>query len=147
MQKCFYLFAILAWSGCVSRQESVGLVRIEDLDRPPKPVFQPPAEYIEVWSRSRIDAQASVEFTIQEDGAVSDAAVLRETNSDIGLAAVAAVKKWRFAPPTCRGFPARVRLATLLSGKLIDMKFVMPKEESNQASEPTSGLAPGRGSL
>jgi TonB family protein len=126
MRKEIVLVSMIALSGCANVPRSVGVVRIEDLDSPPKAVSQPLMEYTEVWHRSRIEAQATVALTIQEDGSVADVAVVRATNPEIGRAAVESVKKWRFEPPTSRGVPARVALKIPIVSDLENTKFIMP---------------------
>ena len=120
------LASMLALSGCAHMSRPAGLVRIEDLDKPPKAVAQPLMEYTEVWRRSRVNAEAIIALTIQEDGRVADVAVMQATNPEIGRAAVESVKKWRFEPPTSRGAPARVAMRIPIVSDLENTKFIMP---------------------
>lgn len=41
---------------------------------------------------------AQVQFTVEADGKVSQAQAIKSSNSRLGVAAVEAVKQWRFAP-------------------------------------------------
>ena len=126
MRKEIILASMIALSGCAHALQSAGLVRIEDLDRPPKAVSQPLMEYTEVWHRSGIKAEATVALTIQEDGSVADVVTVLATNPEIGRAAAESVKKWRFEPPTRRGVPARVQLKIPIVSDLENTKFIMP---------------------
>lgn len=100
---------------------------MEDLDRKPRAIAQPKAEYIEVWQKSRIEPKATVSFTIQEDGSVTDAAVVNATRAEAGAAAVASVKMWKFEPPTYQGLPAKVFLKVMVSFGFEDTTFIMPE--------------------
>lgn len=126
MRKEIVLALSLALSGCAHVQRSAGLVRIEDLDRPPKAVSQPLIAYTELWQRSRIEAKVTVALTIQEDGSVSDVTAEQATNPAISRAAVESVKNWRFEPPTRGGVPARVQLKIPIVSDLENTKFIMP---------------------
>lgn len=125
-RKSTVLAFLVALSSCTDVQRSAGLVRLEDLDKPPKAVSQPLMEYTEVWHRSRIEAQATVALTIQEDGSVTDVSLVRATNPEIGRAAVKTIKEWRFERPTSRGVPARVALHVPIVSNLQNTKFIMP---------------------
>jgi len=125
MRKALALVSLM-FCGCTHLEKSAQLVRVQDLDKPPKAISQPLMAYTEVWERSRISAEAVVALTIQEDGSVADVAVSRATNPEIGRAAVEAVKKWRFEPPTSRGVPARVAMQIPIVSDLENTRFIMP---------------------
>ncbi|HEY9107124.1 MAG TPA: TonB family protein, partial [Roseateles sp.] len=44
------------------------------------------------------DAYARVKFTVAPDGSVSQVESIKASHSRLGIAAVEAVKQWRFAP-------------------------------------------------
>ncbi len=125
MRKEFVLASLIALSGC-GHAHSAGLVRFNDLDKPPKAISQPLMDYTELLHRSRINAQATVALTIQKDGSVADVAAVQATNPEVGRAAVASVKKWRFEPPTSRGAPARVKLTIPIVSDHENTKFIVP---------------------
>lgn len=122
------LAVALMVAGCASAERVTPIVRLEDLDNPPRAIFRPNPEYTEIWQRSRIEAIAVVSLMIEEDGSVANVALEVTTKPEMGKAAVEAVKKWRFDPPTSRGKPARVRLKIAIDGEA-SVKF----KEANQA--------------
>lgn len=126
MRRELILVAILGWSGCASVPRSAGLVRPEELDREPRVLSQPMAEYMDVLRRSGGKAQAIVSATILEDGSVAEATTLQATNPEIGQAAADAVKQWRFETPTRRGVPARVTMQIPILSNLEDATLLTP---------------------
>lgn len=126
MRKELILAAILLGSGCASVPRSAGLVRPEELDREPRVLSQPMAEYMDVLRRSGGKAQAIVSATILEDGSVAEATTLQATNPEIGQAAADAVKQWRFETPTRRGVPARVTMQIPILSNLENATLLTP---------------------
>jgi TonB family protein len=128
-------------AGCASAERVTPIARLEDLDKPPHAIFRPDLDYTEIWQKSRIEATAVVSLTVKEDGRVANVALEVTTKPEMGRAAVEAVRKWRFDPPTSHGKPARVRLKIAIDGEA-SVKF----KEANQAPlrMPVSGtLAAG----
>ena len=116
MSKSVLVAMILALAGCPSAKAPSALVRVEDLDKPPQAIVHPDPDYTELWTRSRIQTAATVSVIIEEDGRVSNATLDMSTKPEYGTAVVEAAKKFRFAPLTSHGRPARVRLPVYFDG-------------------------------
>jgi TonB family protein len=129
MRAQLLIIFLIILASCAHRQQSAGLVRLEDLDKKPMAIAQPKAEYIEVWKSARIQPTAIVLFTIQEDGSVADVALVKATRPEAGTVAVASVKMWKFEPPTYHGRPARVLIKTEVSFDFEDTTFINSEEK------------------
>lgn len=81
----------------------------KELDRIPTPLnAQPPAVSKDLVGKN--PAEVTVEFFIDESGTVRMPSVLEADNADLAAACAAAVRTWRFDPPTRRGVPTLVRV-------------------------------------
>lgn len=75
--------------------------------RVPEVVFRPALRYPPMAERRRLEGFVEIEFTIGADGSVSELEVLRgEPEGVFEREALAAMERWRFAPPTA---PMRAR--------------------------------------
>jgi protein TonB len=76
-----------------------------EVDVPPRVEMQSPPEYPEVARSLKLEDVVVVSVLVSETGSVSDARVLRHSSKWRGFddAAVAAVRRWRFAPASDGG--------------------------------------------
>jgi protein TonB len=63
-----------------------------------KPLFQPQPEIPRDMRASIANGRVVLGFTVQPDGTVREAAILRTTNRRLGKPALDAVSQWRFEP-------------------------------------------------
>jgi len=76
----------------------------------PTPVKTPPPEYPTVLKRDGISGLVALKVEIDENGAVTNCAVSKSSNSGFDEAAVKAVKMWKFTPAKKDGAPVKVSL-------------------------------------
>lgn len=95
------------------------LVRVGGLIREPKRIVTVPAEYPDIARSARIEGLVIVEATIDEQGFVTGARVLRSVPLLDG-AALAALKQWRYTPTLLNGVPVRVLLTITFNFRLGD---------------------------
>jgi TonB family protein len=82
-------------------------------DLPPQVIAAPAPTYPQklvshdVFGRG-VDGQATVEFTIDAQGAVHNERVIQETRKEFGPAALAAIRLWKFTPAMKAGHPVSV---------------------------------------
>ncbi|SDD65627.1 energy transducer TonB [Aquimonas voraii] len=73
----------------------------------PEVVYRPPLRYPAMAERRRLEGFVEIEFTIGADGSVSQLEILRSQPEDVfDREALAAMQRWRFAPPAA---PMRAR--------------------------------------
>ena len=94
------------------------LGRARDLDQPLRIVSQPPPAFPRELFHRRVEGETTVEFLLDVDGRPRLPRVLRSTDPMFGYAAVHAVSRWRFDPPTCRGRPTVMRVIVPISFRL-----------------------------
>jgi len=94
----------------------------------PREVVRP--EYPVGLRRSGQAGGAILEFTVDANGRVGDATVLRASHAEFGKAARGALLRWRFHPAEARGtrVPSRVRMAFAfqLDGVPADWRWLVP---------------------
>lgn len=71
----------------------------------PQPVYRPETGYPVSMVSSGVEADVTVEYAIDEDGAVTQAKVVKATSSGFDQAALDGIKKWRFTPILKDGIP------------------------------------------
>lgn len=87
--------------------EAPAPIRAPAAPRVPEVVFRPALRYPPMAERRRIEGFVEMEFTIGADGSVSQVEVLRsEPEGMFDREALAAMERWRFAPPDA---PMRAR--------------------------------------
>ena len=81
-----------------------------ELDRPPKPVKTVDPEYPQMARRTGKVGRVVLRILITKNGQVAQVKVIQGPGAGLGFedAAVAAVKQWRFSPPTVHGTPVDV---------------------------------------
>jgi protein TonB len=76
----------------------------------PVPIFETRPFYPKDLADLKIQGVALVDFIVETDGSVQYAAAIRQTNEEFGLAAVSAVKRWKFKPGLKNGVPVRTHM-------------------------------------
>jgi TonB family protein len=74
----------------------------------PVPLDQPKPRYPAFDASNRTEGEVIVRITIDRDGAVESADVIRSANERMDAAAVRAARRWRYRPATLNGQPVRV---------------------------------------
>jgi len=64
--------------------------------------------------------EVTVRIIVDTNGDVQDASVLKSSDPDLSAAALAAVKQWKFSPPSRNGRPVKVRLQETVIFNLAD---------------------------
>jgi len=82
--------------------------------RPPEKVDHVPPIYPPIARAARVSGVVILEATIAEDGTVQDVRVLRSI-ALFDVAAVEAVRQWRFTPTLLNGQPVRVLMTVTVS--------------------------------
>ncbi len=82
--------------------------RPQEVDRMPAPVFTVAPKYAREAEQQGLRGRVEVRFYIDEQGAVRLPAVAAETPAYLADTAVAAVREWRFEPPTHHGRPVLI---------------------------------------
>jgi TonB family protein len=82
---------------------------LKELDKIPTPIAAQAPLYPETMARERRAGSTTVEFFIDETGAVRMPSVVNTDHSDFAVSAVIAVKDWKFEPPTRNGRPVLLR--------------------------------------
>jgi len=81
----------------------------EDLDRVPVPTVMVTPQYPKVLADKGVKGRVTVEYYIDETGAVRMPCVSPDDNPILGSLTIAAVTQWKFAPPTSHGRAVLVR--------------------------------------
>lgn len=76
---------------------------LRELDRIPTPVAAPPPGYPRSLAQRGTMGDVTVNFYIDETGAVRLPAVESGNDPDLAALAIVAIQQWKFEPPTCRG--------------------------------------------
>ncbi len=85
--------------------------RRDEVDRPPRPVVQPPPVYPYQARLRRIEGFVDVRFTVRRDGSVTNIhTVAAQPGETFVRAATAAVARWRFEPGRKGGKPVPTRM-------------------------------------
>ena len=88
---------------------------VSTIDKLPKPIDVPPPVYPEEWAEDGRKGRITVTFFIDEEGQARFPMVQHEADEWLAGVAVAAVRKWRFAPCTANGRPVLVRAQQVFS--------------------------------
>jgi TonB family protein len=79
-----------------------------EIDRLPVPVFAVAPKYAVEAEQQGVHGRVEVRFYIDETGAVRMPAVASDTHPYLANSAVAALREWRFEPPTRHGRPVLI---------------------------------------
>ncbi len=91
-------------------EETDAIFSAADLDQMPRATSQPPPEYPADLRRKRIGGTVYVVFIVDRTGRVVQPAIERTPHPQLGAAALAAVRKWRFEPGKRQGRPVPFKL-------------------------------------
>jgi len=84
---------------------------LSELDRIPTPIRTRAPATPPRLARDHGSASVSVEFYIDETGAVRLPSVAANQDPELAANAIAALHDWKFEPPTCKGKPVLVRVS------------------------------------
>jgi TonB family protein len=87
---------------------TVRVCKLRDLDRIPDLVTLVVPQYPAAMKEKRTAGSAVISFYIDETGTVRIAGIAESSQPEFALAALEAVRQWKFAPPTRRQRPVRV---------------------------------------
>jgi protein TonB len=97
-------------AGAGMAQKLGKIFNLEDLDRPPEPLFQPAPMYPHAMRREGATAKVMVEFIVDEHGAVLAPIVFETTHHGFDDAALAGVARWKFRPGIHSGRKVNTRM-------------------------------------
>ena len=89
----------------------------EKLDRVPEPTVTVSPQYSKELAAKGVKGQVTVEYYIDETGAVRMPCVSAEDNPILGALTVAAVRQWKFAPPLSHGRAVLVKATQVFTFK------------------------------
>lgn len=87
-----------------------GVFRLTELDRIPKTRFQMSPVYPFEAKQRGMTGTVQIEFTVDENGRVSDPRIIDTPDRMFNEPTIAAVLKWRFEPGVRHGKPVRFRM-------------------------------------
>jgi TonB family protein len=107
--------------GCVATSLAVGgcaavfagghsKVQVTLREPAPSPVFQPPPEYPPSLRRWNVPGNAIVDFMVDQNGKVHDAQSAKYSDPQFAVAAVTAVRQWKYQPGAITGPQAAMHL-------------------------------------
>ncbi len=82
---------------------------LRDLDRIPTPLTTIAPAYTDKLAKKGLRGKVAVDFYIDETGAVRMPSVASHENIELTTLSVAALRQWKFEPPTRNGKPVLVR--------------------------------------
>jgi len=85
---------------------------------PPRPVYQPEAEYADRPRKKKIQGVVIVTIIVNTDGSVRDPQITKSLDKDLDKQALAAVVKWKFDPATKDGKPITYRVPVEINFRL-----------------------------
>ena len=88
---------------------------LRELDRIPTPLTTVAPAYPAELARKGVRSTVTVDFYIDETGVVRMPAVSLKDNSDLTALAIAALRQWKFEPPTRNGKPVLVRASQVFN--------------------------------
>ncbi len=91
------------------------LLRVGGKVRPPVPVFTPAPEYPPLARATRVEGVVNLEAIIAADGTIRSLKFVKG-HALLAAAAIAAVRTWRYTPPTLNGEPIELEM-------FVDVRF------------------------
>ena len=88
--------------------EPTGPIRVGGDVKPPAKIVYPSPQYTEIARKARIQGVVIVEAIIDKKGDVTNVKILKGLPMGLDLAAVDAIKRWKFKPATLNGKPVAV---------------------------------------
>jgi TonB family protein len=86
---------------------------LRELDRIPTPIVATTPVYPQEMARLGYVGNVTVGFYIDETGTVRMPAIDAQEDSPLASLAIAALRTWKFEPPTCKGVPVLVKASQL----------------------------------
>ena len=80
------------------------------VDENPQPLRTPPPAYPAQLKQDNVSGMVLLDVVINDEGAVTEVAVVKSTLADFEAPSLQAVKAWRFRPGMISGKPVAVRL-------------------------------------
>lgn len=88
---------------------------LRELDRIPTPVVTVRPQYSSEMANKGVKGKVTVDFYIDETGTVRMPAVSVKDDSELTALAVAALRQWKFEPPTRNGHPVLVKASQVFN--------------------------------
>jgi len=101
----------------VVQEEQPTRVRVGGLVKPPRPMLTPQPVYPEVARRVRVEGTVRLEAIIATDGTIEGIRLI-QGHPLLVQAAIAAVRNWRYTPPTLNGEPVEMLMYVDVNFKL-----------------------------
>lgn len=89
--------------------EAIARATSRDLDAPPKVIKSVFPQYPQDWRNANVSGRVIVDFTIGEDGKVSDPSVRGSPRPELTALVLHAILQWRFEPAMKNGKPLAIR--------------------------------------
>ena len=106
--------------GRVSASQISNVFNLSDLDREPRPIFQPSPVFPPAMKKIVDAARVDVEFIVDENGKVIWAKVINASYQGFEDAAVLGVSRWQFRPGRKNGKAVKTRMRVPLMFRIID---------------------------
>jgi TonB family protein len=100
-------------------RETVPRVRVGGLVKPPAPLYTPKPAYPVLAQRARVEGVVHLETVIATDGTVKSIRLIGG-HALLAQAAIAAVREWRYTPPTLNGEPVEMEM-------VVDVHFTLAR--------------------
>jgi TonB family protein len=99
-------------------EESVYPRTLRELDRIPTPILAPSPSYPRALIDRGRSGEVTVNFYIDETGAVRLPAVETSNDPELAALAVVAIQQWKFEPPTCKGLKVLTKTSQVFRFRL-----------------------------
>lgn len=104
--------------GVLESSEPDIVYQSDEVDERPKPIKAMPPRYPSAMKRAGRDGRVVLSLVVDKEGKVAEATILKSADQGFNLAALEAVKKWRFKPAQFDGQPAACRILQPISFRL-----------------------------
>lgn len=98
--------------------ERIGSVRLDETDKPLRLLYSVFPKYPRLAKAAGLEGLVEIELTVNEDGLIENARILRSPDRLLSDACLDAVTQWRFEPITRLGQPATVKMIQAFPFKL-----------------------------
>lgn len=126
----FAASAVLLLAACASESSVAppppGDRPASELSQPPVPLYRTASAYPFMLRKKGVTGIARVEFIVTTYGDVVNAHAISATHPDFGIAAEAAISKWKFRPGLKDGRPVNCRMQQ-------DLSFDLPPDAPKPA--------------
>jgi TonB family protein len=102
-------------------QKDAKTLRVGGAIKPPRKIHDAKAVYPEAMKDAKVSGNVELEVTVGKDGAVRNVHVLTtDVHPDLAVAAVDAVRQWRFEPTLLNGAPVEIMMKCTIAFRLKD---------------------------